>query len=60
MPAGSPPRPPSLSEGGDACGETETTSELEPGLIERLRALVEEDGPVSTRSALPSFAGAGI
>jgi hypothetical protein len=33
---------------------------LEPGVIERLRALVEDDAPLSSRAALPSFAGAGI
>lgn len=57
----SPPRPPSLCEGGDACSAGETTSELDAGVIERLRALAEEDThPVSSRGLLPSFAGAGI
>jgi len=50
----------SRSEAEDASNQTETTAELEPGLIERLRALVEEDGAVSSRAPLPSFAGAGI
>lgn len=48
------------SDGGAVSSQTETTTELEPSLIERLRALVEEDGAASSRAPLPSFAGAGI
>ena len=61
MAAFSPPRPPSLREGGDALKQAEATSELDAGAVEGLRSLVDEDThPASSRKLLPSFAGAGI